>query len=70
MAKADARFHVHVIDDPNLPLIPIELLTMVCKMLVDETMAYIQTPEGKEEFRKAKDRVARRRRYREKKAAH
>jgi len=66
MAKANTRFNVHVIDDPNLPLIPIELLTMVCKMLVDETMAYIQTPEGKKEFRKAKDRVMRRKRYKEK----
>lgn len=66
MAKAKPRFNVHVIDDPNLPLIPIQLLTMVCKMLVDETKAYIQTPEGKEEFRKAKDRVMRRKRYKEK----
>ena len=66
MAKADVKFNVHVIDDPSLPLIPIQLLTMVCKMLVDETKEYIQTPEGKEEFRKAKDRVMRRKRYKEK----
>ena len=66
VAKADKRFNVHVIVDPNAPVIPIQLLTMVCKMLVDETKAYIQTPEGKEEFRKAKDRVMRRKRYKEK----